>query len=149
MTAKNQPNAEERDIMDAEGTLSLGLNDEEWETEQDETPDRLIFDTIGDEYAGLYLGSEVITYDDPKEGETTFTQLHFWDEESPKVINAGYKLLEAFAKVEPGREARIRYVKDVNVGQASGMKDFKVWSRPARAAWLDKAIDARTKAGLA
>ena len=32
-------------------------NPEEWAMEQDETPDKLIFDTIGDEYEGLFLGN--------------------------------------------------------------------------------------------
>jgi hypothetical protein len=124
--------------------------EEEWVTEQDETPDQIVMDTTGDVYEGLFLGLEVINWDDPKEGPQEFLQIKLWDVESPKILNASYRLKEAFEKVEVGREVRILYVKDVPIkGQPSPMKDYKVWSRPPRTAWLSKSAEARTEAGLA
>lgn len=123
---------------------------EEWVTEQEETPDQIIMDTVGDVYEGLFLGLETISWDPPQGGTQEFVQIKLWDAESPKVLNASYRLKEAFDKVEVGREVRILYIKDVPIkGQPSPMKDYKVWSRPARPAWLNKSIDARTAAGLA
>lgn len=118
--------------------------DEGWGLEQDESPDKLIFDTIGDEYVGLYCGIEHIT---PNEDEgqdfEPFDQLMFWDLESPKVIPASFRLILAMRRIMVGREVRILYVKDVDVDQPTPMKDYKVWSRPARPEWEERAEQAR------
>jgi hypothetical protein len=108
-------------------------NENGWEVRQDETPDRLIFNTIGDEYVGLFLGIVTITPEDTE--EEPFQQVLLRDDDSPKAINAGYKLLQAFAKVRTGEEVKVKYVKDIDVKQASAMKDFKVWARPCRPEW--------------
>lgn len=124
-------------------------NTEEWTIEQDETPDRLIFDTIGDEYEGLFLGIEHIVPPECDDPDDEFDVAHFWDLESPKAIAGGFALMRALRKIEIGREVRMRYVKNIPIaGQASPMKDYKVWSRPARPAWETKAAEARKAAGL-
>lgn len=119
---------------------------ERWETVQDETPDRLIFDTIGDTYVGLFLGIEhIIPESDPEED---FYQAQFYDDESPKVIAGGFSLMRALQKVDIGRECRMMYVKDIDTGKKDPMKDFKVWARDARPAWAERAAQARKTAGL-
>lgn len=116
-------------------------DDDGWVVRQDETPDRLIFNKMGDEYVGLFQGIVTITPEDPE--EEAFQQIRLMDDESPKAINAGYKLLQAFAKVHVGEEVKVRYVKDIDVKQASAMKDFKVWARPCRPEWEAWADEAR------
>jgi hypothetical protein len=102
--------------------------DYQWETAHEEAGDQIVFDTPGeDEYTGLYLGQEEITFTDPKGEEKTFTQLKFRDPEGLKVVNAGYELREAFKGIPENTMTRIRYMKDVRIqGQASPMKSFRV-----------------------
>lgn len=116
------------------------MSEDGWEVRQDESPDRLIFDKIGDEYVGLFLG--IVTIQPEDEDEESFQQVLLRDDESPKAINAGYKLLQAFQKVQIGEEVKVKYVKDVDVNQASAMKDYKVWARPCRPEWSWMRADA-------
>src|SRR5271165_3186600 len=87
----------------SENPSAVGYDDTqfEWENVHEEAPDQIIFTVIGDTYTGLYQGSEVITFDDKGE-EKSFTQLKFRDTDGLKVINAGYELGEAFAKITAG-----------------------------------------------
>lgn len=128
--------------------VEIPENTEEWVTEQDETPDKLIFDTIGDVYEGLFLGIEHIVPPECDDPDDEFDVAHFWDLESPKVVAGGFSLMRALRKIDVGREVRMVYVKDVDTGSPSAMKDFKVWSRPARPAWEGKAAEARKAADL-
>lgn len=132
-----------KDVQEQTNVPAISANDdgEGWETVQDESPDRIIFDTIGDTYVGLFLGIEhVIPESNPEED---FYQAHFYDEDSPKVIAGGYSLMRALQKVEVGREARMLYVKDIDTGKKDPMKDFKVWARDARPEWRERAAQAR------
>jgi hypothetical protein len=96
---------------------------DEWTTVQDETPSRVIFDTIGDQFIGEYIGSSLIKIND---GET-FTQYRFRGTDGELYgINESYKIRQAMEDVEPGQVCRITYVKDVDTGQPAPMKDFRV-----------------------
>lgn len=108
-------------------TVGMDESQFEWENVHEESPDQIVFTEIGDTYIGEYLGQEVIDFTDKKTGEAdSFTQLRFRDPEGLKVINAGYELLSAFKGIEPGTPVRVRYAKNVDVGQASPMKSYRV-----------------------
>lgn len=96
-----------------------------WVNVHEEAADQLVFDTIGDEYIGMYTGSEEIAPDEDSP-EDTFTQLRFRDDDGAKVVNAGFELKKAFSKIEPHTRVRITLVKFVDVGQPSPMKSYRV-----------------------
>lgn len=99
----------------------------EFTTVHEEAGDQIVFDTIGDEYIGEYMGPEVIEFTNKKGEDESFTQLKFRDPHGVKVVNAGYELRKAFEKIEPGTITRVKYVKDVRIsGQESPMKSFRV-----------------------
>lgn len=114
-------------MAETEATWSSEASqDEGWETVSDESPTRIIFDTIGDQFIGTYLGHELI--DDPAGGEPfdyimiRGTDGHLYS------ASAGYKLKDAFESVNEGDLVRITYVKDVDMGKEgrNPMKDYKV-----------------------
>lgn len=99
-----------------------------WETAVPETGDQIVFDTIGDVFIGLYLGSRTALADeyDPK---SEFTILMFTGVDGkPYQANAGWKLKSAFesATVTEGSIVRITYVKDLDTGRKDPMKDYRV-----------------------
>lgn len=101
----------------------------QWETAVPETGDQIVFDTIGDQFIGLYLGSRVVEVLE-KDGRTSaFKILMFTGTDGkPYQINAGWKLDSAFesAAVPDRSIVRITYVKDVDTGQNDPMKDYRV-----------------------
>jgi hypothetical protein len=126
--------------------------EEEWATHTEETPDQIVFDTVGDYFIGTFTGTNEVTGENKKTGEAVnFTQLLFRGEVAggkegpsehlgggPYVTNAGYQLRTAFEKIKPGTRVRITFVKTVNVGQPSPMKDFRI-DVPRSLAYADKA----------
>jgi hypothetical protein len=112
------------------------FSDVNWETVHLEQPDQLTFDTIGDTLVAIYLGQEVIEFEreDRKTGEKTaeqFTQLRFMlPGDNPAVVNAGFDLLKAFAKVPLNHLVKVHYLKDIDVDQASPMKSYRVLVGP-------------------
>lgn len=107
----------------------------EWETIHVEQADQITFDTIGDTLIALYLGQEIITFENTKlkgdgpSGGTvqSFVQLQFMlPGEVPAVVNAGYDLVKAFEGVVPQQVVRVQYLKDVDVDQQSPMKSYRV-----------------------
>ena len=115
---------------------SVGYNpsDFEWDTAHEEAADQVVFDTIGDEFTGEYLGQEVITFTDKKGEEQSFTQLKFRVRDNLYGINAGYELREAFKNIPANTVTRVQYVKDVRItGQESPMKSFRVDTAKSRA----------------
>lgn len=94
----------------------------EWQTVVQESGDQIIFDTLGDVFIGLFTGKQVAN----KDGEP-FTILTFTGADAkPYQTNAGWKLESAFEDIDAGEIVRITYVKDVDTGQASPMKDFRI-----------------------
>jgi hypothetical protein len=96
----------------------------EWEVAVDENPSTVIFDTIGDQFIGTFERAQMIEL--PDSGGEEFCQLQFRNADGFFGINAGYKLSQAFSKIDPGTMCRITYVKDIDTGQPSPMKDFRV-----------------------
>ena len=110
----------------------------QWETAVPEIGDQIVFDTIGDVFIGLYLGTRSVLAepDDPK---SVFKVLMFTGVDGkPYQINAGWKLESAFdsANVPERAIVRITYVKDVDTGRKDPMKDYRVEvaKRPAETA---------------
>jgi hypothetical protein len=96
----------------------------EWETVAEASPTRVIFDTIGDEFVGTYKG---VTHIDPDNGkDDPFDVLVFEGTDGELYSMSGTKLMKEFSKIEPGRLARITYVKDLPSGKGNPFKDFKV-----------------------
>lgn len=106
-------------------------SEDEWETVAEESGEKMKFETVGDEFIGTYEG---LTHIVPKKEGTTeedeFDQLLFRDGNGKLyALNAGYKLLEAFtgeAAPEKGSRVKLTYVGNVDTGQPSPMKDFRV-----------------------
>ena len=123
-------------------TQVVGFDTEgiEWQTVHTEQPDQITFDTIGDTLVAIYLGQQVIEFenkrvpgDGPSGGQMQeFTQLMFMlPGNNPAVVNAGYDLLVAFKNVPTNRLVRVQYLKDVDVDQQSPMKSYRVDVAPA------------------
>jgi hypothetical protein len=93
-----------------------------WETVADETPDRIIFDTLGDQFVGTYEGEMLVDLDDGEQGK----YLTFRNADGYFCTSAGYKLDQAFQKISVGSLVRLTYVKNVDTGQPTPMKDMKV-----------------------
>jgi hypothetical protein len=105
----------------------------EWETISDESPTRVIFDEIGDVFIGVYLGHDLIQ--DPNGGDPFDYLIVRGTDNHLYSMSSGFKLTEAFKKVNVGDLVRVTYVKDVDMGVAgrNPMKDFKVdIRRPTR-----------------
>jgi hypothetical protein len=100
----------------------------EWDLQHEESPEQIVFDTIGDEYVGLYLGAEVITFEDKKGDSQSFTQHRFRDPGGITVINGGYELNAELAKITPDTMIRIKLMKLVDVGQNDPMKSYRIWT---------------------
>lgn len=100
----------------------------EWETAVPETGDQIVFDTIGDEFVGLYHGKREVPVTEKDGRETSFLILMFTGTDGkPYQTNAGWKLEAGFQGIEPQSIVRITYVKDVDTGhKANPMKDFRV-----------------------
>lgn len=101
----------------------------QWETAVPETGDQIVFDTIGDQFIGLYLGMRSVTVEEKDGRESEFKVLMFTGVDGkPYQINAGWKLESAFesAAVPERAIVRITYVKDVDTGRNDPMKDYRV-----------------------
>jgi hypothetical protein len=100
----------------------------EWDLVHEESPDQIVFDTVGDEYTGLYLGSEVIGFEDKKGDHQEFTQHRFRDPGGITVINGGYELNAELAKIPADTMIKVRLMKLVDVGQNDPMKSYRIWT---------------------
>jgi hypothetical protein len=88
--------------------------------EVDET--KIVFDTLGDEFIGEYIGQRSLKNDD---GE--YTQLRFRNDDGELFFtNANYSLKNSFSKIRPGRTVRITFTDEKDVGQRSPLKIFTV-----------------------
>lgn len=99
--------------------------DDGWETIEHEAPTLVVFDTLGDEFIGQYLGHREI--DLPDQPGETFRQDKFRGRDGELyAINSGYQLKTVLDKIQPGQWTRITYKKDVDTGQPKPMKSFQV-----------------------
>jgi hypothetical protein len=100
----------------------LNWNSVKWQTAVQETGTQIVFDTIGDTFIGMFTGKRHAVND----GED-FTILTFTGTDGEAYqTNAGWKLSEGFSDIPSGTIVRIKYVKDVETGSPSPMKDFRV-----------------------
>lgn len=97
---------------------------DEWEEVSGESPDRIIFDTVGDQFIGTFVGFDIINA-----GDEPFEVILLESREDGKLYqtSASYKLAQGIRKATPGQVVRITYVKDVPMGPGrNDMKDFTV-----------------------
>jgi hypothetical protein len=108
----------------------------DWDIQHEESPDQIVFNTIGDEFAGLYLGAETIHFTRTVKGEEVpdeFVQHRFRGPEGIIVVNGGYELNTELAKIAPDTMVRIKLMKLVDVGQNDPMKSYRIWTARPRA----------------
>lgn len=103
------------------------IPEDEWETTQEESPTRVVFDTPGDIFVGRYEGTLHIA----PEGKDEFDVFTFRGENGERyAINTSYRLLEAMEDVQPGQWVRLTYVKDIETRRGlNPLKDFRVQVR--------------------
>lgn len=99
----------------------------EWQTVVAESGTQIVFDEIGDVFVGLYLGSRIVEFVNPKGETETFTLLTFKGTDGEIYqTNAGWKLQEGFRDIPAQSITRITRVKDVDTGRKDPMKDFRI-----------------------
>jgi hypothetical protein len=113
--------------------------DDGWETESDESPTQVKFDTFGDVFTGVKCGSKELPTNDPADPDGLFkiylfrsvgmTGLGIDDGELCSVTES-FKLRE-LDKIPDGKLIRITYVKDVPMKKGNPMRDFKIQSKDA------------------
>jgi len=116
---------------EVESTVDVSTTPDGWEFEtvQEESPTRVIFDTIGDQFIGQYIGDEHIDLPPDAEGkDQSFDLFNFRGRDGERyAINKSYSLEQAMEKVNQGDWTRITYVKDVPTKRSlNPMKDFRV-----------------------
>jgi hypothetical protein len=96
---------------------------DEWQTvsedEVDET--KIVFDTIGDSFTGIYIGSRTIENDEGK-----FTQYRYKAGDEVYFTNAGYSLMRGMTNVPKGSACRITFSSERDTGRESPMRIFTV-----------------------
>jgi hypothetical protein len=113
-----------KDVATNAGTevTPMDLGTVQWETRVQESGDQIVFDTIGDVFIGQFTGARKADTDDGQ-----FTILTFMGVDGkPYQTNAGWKLQEGFSDIDSGTIVRVTYVKDVDTGSPSPMKDFRI-----------------------
>jgi len=120
MTELAKPDNTENDVL-----AEVDWNKVSWDTVIQETGDQIVFDTVGDQFVGLYTGKREVTLDDGQK----FTLLTFMGPGMKRYqTNAGWKLENGFldAEIKRGDIVRVTYVQDIDTGRPSPMKDFRV-----------------------
>jgi hypothetical protein len=94
----------------------------QWQTVVEEAGLQIVFNAIGDEFVGQFNGAR-----HAMNGDDEFTILTFRGTDGEAYqTNAGWKLREGFSDIPAGSIVRIKYVKDVETGGPSPMKDFRI-----------------------
>jgi hypothetical protein len=113
-------------------TAAVVDNGTQWEMIREESPDKVVFDEIGDQLIGRFVGREMIQPTEENGLDKPFTVLTWRDclvngEHMDYVANnAGFALESAFASLPFGVITRVTLIKKTDVGQASKMNDFRV-----------------------
>jgi hypothetical protein len=102
--------------------------DDDWTTVADESGEKLFFTTPGEQFVGIYVGTDVITNPKPRDGDSpTFEQQKFRTPDGKlHTINGGHKIQQGMKDVIPGETVRLTYMGDIDTGSPSPMKDFRV-----------------------
>lgn len=110
--------------MAAQKPETTPVETDEWETVA-EARSKMIFDTDGDEYTGVWEGFETII--DPNTGEE-YLYANFRNAESgPVTTSAGYQLKRAMEKVDTGRTVKLIRTGQTDMGKGKNpMTNFKV-----------------------
>jgi hypothetical protein len=99
-------------------------NAEEWTTVADETPAHVVFDTPGEDvFIGKFIEKRTLT---PNPEQSWDQYVFRGTDDELYGINSSYSLAKGMEAVQPGQMVRITYVKNVDVGRPSPMKDFKI-----------------------
>jgi hypothetical protein len=101
-------------------TEVTGNGDDGWSEVSAES--QLVFDTIGDEWIGTFLGMEQV-------GSKGMWQAHFEQDGDLYFTNTGYDLRKKLEKVPVKSLVKMRYDADQDTGQDKPMKVFKVWHK--------------------
>ena len=97
----------------------------EYETVSTDFPNRVVFDRIGDEFIGLYKGTEKVSPSNPD--DKPFRMYNFEGRDGqPYAVSDYTRLRKAMESVRPGKWVRIRYVADIPTSQDNPMMDFVV-----------------------
>lgn len=83
---------------------------------------KIVFDTIGDEFIGTYLGMREV--DGGENGK--YKQARFKANDELYFVNANYSLRQGLKDVRIGSLARIEFTSEQDTGQASPMRVFTV-----------------------
>lgn len=129
MTAAKPKTAEYTPDFDENADPTKVPADWSWDTVSEEAPTRVIMDTIGDTFVGMYQGMEHIEREPSADGtDQSFDQFLFKGRDGEKYsIYESFDLKEAMEKVEVGQWCRIQYLKDVKTGRnLNPMKSFRV-----------------------
>ena len=116
-------------VPEADVLETIDWDTVQWETVIAEAGIPLEFKTVGDKFIGIYTGMRTARITDNKGNTEEFTVLTF---QGPGGVayqtNAGWKLESGFkdSEIIRGDIVCVTYVKDVDTGQPSPMKDFKV-----------------------
>lgn len=101
------------------------------DTSEQEPESKIVFDQIGDEFTGYFLGTRVVEPADITEKPFSQARFEGVDEQGEKTgtvyfTNMGYSLRQGLKDVRAGSLVRITYVADTDTGQASPMKEFRI-----------------------
>jgi hypothetical protein len=102
-------------------------NEPQWKTvsgDDDVEETKIVFDTIGDSFTGIYLGQRTIEPSDPT--ERPYSQARFENEDGIFFTNMGFSLRKGLKDVRVGKLVRVTFSSEMDTGQDSPMKVFKV-----------------------
>lgn len=123
---KTKPVAEPEYV--AEGDVSSHPDDWEWDAVTEESPTRVVFDTIGDQFVGQFIG-EMHVQQESNEGEDESFDLYTFRGRDGKLyaVNKSWKIEQGMEKVAEGDWIRMRYVADIPTKRnLNPMKDIVI-----------------------
>lgn len=80
---------------------------------------KIVFDTIGDQFTGIYLGMRQ---------QENYQQARFQSVDNDEVffVNANYSLRNGLKNARPGQKVRITFTSETDTGQPNPMRNFTV-----------------------
>jgi hypothetical protein len=82
---------------------------------------KIVFDTIGDQFIGTYLGMREMDNDQGK-----YKQARFETDQGIFFTNANYSMKDGLKSVRIGTVVRLTYKDDMDTGQSQPMRVFSV-----------------------